>query len=98
MRKIVQGSRFKKSYKKVKKYPGFDYDEFKNVINDLANDVPLDAKYCDHELKGKKKQGGYLKVRECHICPDILLEYKKSGDKLELFLIDIGTHSNLFKN
>jgi addiction module RelE/StbE family toxin len=37
----------------------------RNVIECLANQTPLDAKYHDHRLKGKK--GQYKDRRECHI-------------------------------
>ena len=36
------------------------------VITMLQNDIPLEEKYRDHELKGK-----YQGFRECHIQPDL---------------------------
>ena len=35
------------------------------VITMLQNDIPLEEKYRDHELKGK-----YQGFKECHIQPD----------------------------
>ncbi|MCI8620439.1 MAG: hypothetical protein HFJ50_01035 [Clostridia bacterium] len=35
-------------------------------------------------------------VWECHIQPDVLLEYQKYDDTLILLLLTIDTHSNLF--
>ncbi|MDI9349933.1 MAG: type II toxin-antitoxin system YafQ family toxin, partial [Candidatus Symbiobacter sp.] len=40
------------------------------IIRLLASDIPLDAKYRDHGLKGIWR--GY---RECHVKPDLLLIY-----------------------
>ncbi|MBO5004080.1 MAG: type II toxin-antitoxin system YafQ family toxin [Clostridia bacterium] len=34
---------------------------------------------------------------ECHIQPDVLLEYKKNHNELILLLLSIGSHSDLFK-
>jgi len=61
------------------------------VITMLQNDIPLEEKYCDHELKGK-----YQGFRECHIQPDWLLIYLKENDVLTLTLVDTGTHADLF--
>lgn len=91
MRQIIQTSRFKKSFKKIVKHKSFKSEVFELVIILLANDVPLQGKYKDHGLKGE-----FAGFRECHLSPDILLIYNKSGDDLFLELIDIGSHSNLF--
>lgn len=81
---VFPSSKFKKSLKKAK-LRGLP-------IEKLADDIPLPKNNCDHELKGSLKG-----VRECHITPDWLLEYKKTETELILTLIDIGTHSDLFK-
>lgn len=87
---IFRTSQFKKSYKLCVKR-GFPIEELVTVITKLANDIPLDEKYHDHELTSKLKG-----IRECHIRSDWLLEYKKTETKLILTLIDTGTHSDLF--
>ena len=61
------------------------------VITMLQNDIPLEEKYRDHELKGK-----YQGFRECHIQPDWLLVYRMENDLLVLTLARTGTHSDLF--
>ena len=53
------------------------------VITMLQNDIPLEEKYRDHELKGK-----YQGFKECHIQPDWLLIYLKENDVLTLTLVD----------
>lgn len=89
---IFRTSQFKKSYKLCVKR-GYPIELLVEVITKLANDIPLEAKYHDHELIGKLKG-----IRECHIQGDWLLEYKKTETKLILTLVDTGTHSDLFKN
>lgn len=87
---IVPSNQFKKDLKLAQKR-GYDMEKIKKVIADLANGIPLDAKYRDHFLVGD--YGGY---RECHIQPDWLLVYRIHEDRLLLFLARTGTHSDLF--
>ena len=81
---------FKKSLKLAKKR-GLDLNLLEKLITSLQNNIPLEEKYRDHELRGK-----YKGFRECHIAPDWLLIYMKEEDILVLTLIDTGTHSDLF--
>ena len=92
MRSVRYSSAFKNEYKKVSCWPGFDVNVFTDVVNNLANDIPLEEKFRDHELSGKRKGS-----RECHLAPDILLIYIQTSNNLELLLIEIGSHSSLFK-
>ena len=82
--------KFKKSLKLAKKR-GLDLNLLEKLITSLQNNIPLEEKYRDHELRGK-----YQGFRECHIAPDWLLIYMKEEDILVLTLIDTGTHSDLF--
>lgn len=82
--------KFKKSLKLAKKRD-LDLKLLDKVITMLQNDIPLEEKYRDHELKGK-----YQGFRECHIQPDWLLIYLKENDVLTLTLVDTGTHADLF--
>lgn len=85
---LDRSNNFKRSFRKIK----LTDDEEANyieIVYKLLNDVELDEKYKDHQLKGKWKD-----YRECHIKPDLLLVHKINGDTLEL--IDIGSHSELF--
>ena len=91
MRKVVDTNKFRKGYKRVFSYPSFDLKVFNHVINFLANDIPLEEKYKDHKTVGDKQGCG-----DCHIAPDIVLIYKKTDDKLYLYLLDIGKHNNVF--
>jgi mRNA interferase YafQ len=60
------------------------------VLVALANDDPLEPRYCDHDLSGDWE--GY---RECHVKPDLLLIDRKT-DAGTLRLARLGSHSKLF--
>lgn len=80
-----------KQYKKDhKKYCRKDLTELKAVIGMLSRGQILPTGYNDHPLHGKIKN-----IRDCHIEPDFILMYQKSGN--ELILIRLGNHSELFK-
>jgi len=61
-----------------------------DVLFKLLNDIELEDKYKDHQLKG-----GLKDFRECHIKPDLLLMYIIIDNVLEL--VNIGSHSEIFK-
>lgn len=90
MRVITQSNLFKRDLENAKKRK-FDLSLLKEVVQKLANNEKLEAKYKDHPLKGKFKG-----LRECHIQPDWLLIYCIDGNEIELLLLRTGTHSDLF--
>ena len=59
------------------------------IVNFLANDVPLDARWYDHPLTGVWKD-----FRDCHLWPDLVLVYQKP-DPQTLRLVRLGSHSEL---
>ncbi len=83
-------SKFKKGLKLAKKR-GLNLSLLEEVISKLQNDIPLEEKYRDHNLKGEHKM-----FRECHIQPDWLLVYMKKDDTLILTLVDTGSHADIF--
>ena len=83
-------SKFKKDYKLIKKR-GMNINLLKEIVGKLANNIPLEEKYKDHELTGN-----YKGFRECHIQPDWLLIYFIEDNRLTLTLSRTGTHSDLF--
>ena len=83
-------TQFKKDIKLAKKQ-GKDTDKIFEVVEKLANDEVLEAKYKNHCLTGD-----YKDCRECHIEPDWLLIYKKYESELILMLVRTGSHSDLF--
>ena len=90
MLKIRVHNRFKKDLKQMIKR-GYDQDKLWDVVEQLANEIPLPAKNRDHALTGN-----YGMCRECHIEPDWLLIYEIQNSELILLLVRTGTHSDLF--
>ena len=63
-----------------------------HIVNSLAQRKQLDPKYHDHPLRGDLAH-----LRECHVQPDMLLLYEIHEQELILLLINIGSHSQLFR-
>lgn len=87
---IKYTTQFKKDYKLAKRR-NMNLDLLKDIVNKLADGVPLEEKYKDHPLTGD-----WIGHRECHILPDWLLVYHIEDDVLILTLSRTGTHSDLF--
>ena len=87
---LIMTGKFRKSLKLAKKR-GLDISLLESIVTKLQNDISLEDKYKDHELKGR-----YQGFRECHIQPDWLLIYLKEENILTLTLVDTGTHADLF--
>lgn len=87
---IKYTTQFKKDYKLAKRR-NMNLDLLKDIVNKLADGVPLEEKYKDHPLTGD-----WIGHRECHILPDWLLVYRIEDDVLILTLSRTGTHSDLF--
>lgn len=92
MYEIVLTSAFKRKLKIIKRQNKRLY-KLTEVVNKLANNEKLDIKNRDHQLITNLKFKNY---RECHIEPDWLLIYKKDDNNLILYLIEMGSHSDLF--
>lgn len=92
MYEVVLTSAFKRKLKIIKKQNKKLY-KLTEVVNKLANNEKLDIKNRDYQLITNLKFKNY---RECHIEPDWLLIYKKDDNNLILYLIETGSHSDLF--
>jgi len=90
---IVISNKFKKRVKKIIKQ-GKNIEDLINVVKKLAEGEILESKYKDHLLIDTKF---YKNCRECHIEPDWLLIYKYNNNELILYLVETGSHSDLFK-
>jgi len=90
MYKVKFTTQYKKNYKLMVKR-GYDIRLLNEVVDKLANGIPLKHKHKDHALSGIHE--GF---RECHIKPDWLLIYYIENDFLTLTLVDTGSHSDLF--
>lgn len=89
---IRRTSNFKKNYKKIKRQ-GKDVEKLKYVVSKLVDGIKLEEKYNDHSLKDTKH---FKNCRECHIEPDWLLVYQYRDNELILFLMETGSHSEIF--
>lgn len=92
-RRLKETGQFKSDKKRIKGSGRYDWEKMREVVKELMNDRLLDDKHRDHKLSGD-----YAGVRECHIEPDWLLIYDKSGaaESGDLILIRTGTHRELF--
>jgi mRNA interferase YafQ len=88
VRKPVSGARFRRDVRLAQKR-GKDTAKLREVILLRIERAPLPAHYKGHRLGGDWKY-----FRDCHIEPDWLLIYKIDG--ADLYLVRIGTHSDLF--
>ena len=83
--------RFKKDLKKLKRSGNFNIEVFLSVMDGLTRGKTLDKKFQNHKLKGE-----FSDCCECHIQPDVLLIYRIDKQKSLLYLLRIGSHSDLF--
>ena len=91
MREIEQTTAFKKDTKREGKGPnlGALNTVLPDILANLAADIPLAAKYKDHTLTGN-----WAGCRDCHVRPDLILIYEKTGNIL--ILHRLASHSELF--
>lgn len=88
---IVLTNSCKKDIKKASKQ-GRNINLLFDIVDKLSDGKTLDPQYKDHKLDGK-----YKGMRECHIEPDFLLIYKINKTDIVLYLVRVGSHSNIFK-
>jgi len=86
---LFKTNSFKRSYKKIKLSDEEDL-AYIDVVYNLLCANELAQKYKDHQLRGNMKE-----FRECHVKPDLLLIYLLEDRTIKL--VDIGSHSELFK-
>ncbi len=95
MYEIRKTKDFEKSYKNIQrsgKLTNSIQKDLETVIIFLKENKSLPEKFKGHQLKGKLKE-----YRECHVRPDLLLIYKILENELLLVLVDVGSHSYIFK-
>ena len=63
--------------------------DLKNVVAMLTADEILPRHYQDHRMLGQ-----WSRYRNCHIKPDLILLYRKLGER-DLELTRLGSHSEL---
>jgi mRNA interferase YafQ len=91
MRTIERTSQFKRDYKRESKgrYRDVLGRELIGVLQTLADNAPLAARFRDHALTGD-----WQDHRDCHLKPDLVLIYR-FPDTNTLQLVRLGSHSEL---
>ena len=91
MRRIERTKAFKRDYQRAIATPKHrDLDNLlPALLTLLATDTALPTRYVDHPLRGEWKD-----FRDCHVKPDLVLIYRKTGDDT-LQLVRLGSHSEL---
>jgi mRNA interferase YafQ len=87
---LKYSTRFKKDLKHFKR-EGALLSELEKVLDLLIAGQPLPRRYRNHPLGGE-----FRGCFECHVCPDILLIYKKNKKEITILLLRLGSHSNIF--
>lgn len=90
MRLIKRTKAFKNDMKRESKgqYRYVIKAELGDLIEALADDIPLAAKYNDHALT--RDLHGY---RECRLRPDLILLYRKTDDEIRILRLErLGSH------
>lgn len=82
---------FKKDFKRVQRQPRFDLAQLEVVLHQLQKEISLEPKYRLHKLQGK-----FTGCYECHVQPDIVLIFEVDYSEGMLYLLRIGSHSELF--
>jgi mRNA interferase YafQ len=90
MREVIPTSAFKRDYKKWSHSHPQWIPLVQSIVQQLANDQPLEWSHRDHALTGS-----WRGCRECHLKPDWLLIYRLEPG--QLMLIRLGSHAELFK-
>ena len=91
MRAIERTSRFKRDYRRESggRHRAYLDATLVPVVEVLANDRPQEPYHHDHALSGE-----WGDHRDCHVKPDLLLIYQKSGANI-LRLVRLGSHAEL---
>lgn len=91
MYELSTTKQFRKSLKRFKNNKDV-LAELNDIIEILLQNADIPDSYKDHELVGNMKG-----LRELHIRPDVLLVYEKQDSIVTLLLVNMGSHSELFK-
>lgn len=89
MKKIFPSGQYKKDLKRYRNQPD-KLSALAEVIDMLANEKPLPAKYFPHMLRGD-----YKGCMECHVGSDFLLIWEDAVNNI-IELVRLGSHSELF--
>ncbi len=93
MYQIVYARKFEKSLTRLVK-GGLKKSTQKKIIETIdliASGSKLPPAYRDHQL-----HGSFAEYRECHVQGDLLLMYQIIDAELILFMVNVGSHNDLF--
>jgi mRNA interferase YafQ len=88
---VKESKKFRRLVKRYLRSGKIERVDIQDIVEILARGEKLESKYKDHELKGD-----FQGIRECHIESDLLLLYQTDEENKILFLVNIGSHSELF--
>ena len=88
---IKYGKSFRREYKKIRRSDPRAVHKLSRVLSLLLAGNPLDARYRPHRLRGE-----FRECTECHLCPDVLLIYHADEKEKIVYLLRVGSHSELF--
>ncbi|MDP1859145.1 MAG: type II toxin-antitoxin system YafQ family toxin [Gemmatimonadaceae bacterium] len=89
MRRVALTRQFRRDVRRARKR-GWDIDHLQRTMERLLNDEVLETRYACHPLRG-----GFAGHWECHVGPDFLLIWYRSGDD-EIVFVRAGSHADLF--
>lgn len=89
MKKIFPSTQYKKDYKRYRNNPS-KIAALGEIIDILANEQPIPARFSPHLL-----HGNYKGCMECHIQGDFLLIWFDETSNI-IELVRLGSHSELF--
>ena len=92
MYQLTDSKQSRKSFRKLRNSGRFDEAAVAFVLNKLRSGRPLEARYQNHPLQGK-----YAGCFECHIKSDLLLIYEIDAAEELITVVDVGSHSELFR-
>lgn len=82
---------FEKDLRKCVQNPKWSLSEFLIVSNALSSGLQLEQKYKVHPLKGQ-----WVNHKGCHVCNDMVVIFRIDQTNMQLLLVRIGTHHELF--
>lgn len=92
-REVVESTRFKKSYKRISRAGSLNVKVYKDCIDKISNDIPLEPKFDQHKARHDIKYSKFEKNYIFHPTNRLCVVY--AFDENTVYLIDIGTHKEL---
>jgi len=91
MYRVIRSKKYRKDFQKLAMSGRFNRGKLEDVIKTIAKGEILPPYYRNHQLNGFDEA-----TWECHVGSDLLLVYQKRESVLVLYLIRVGSHSDLF--